>query len=109
LFPKTAKLPLSRAVLSRLGLLQRVALTPEGMPLPDVLEAIEILLGEGVALFSLSFHSPSLRPGHTPYVRDAAQLSAFWKWWHGVLDLFARHGVANASATEFIAAADRAR
>jgi hypothetical protein len=109
LFPITAKLPLSRGVLSRLGLLQRVALTPEGMPLRDVLEAIEILLGEGVGLFSLSFHSPSLRPGHTPYVRDAAQLSTFWKWWHGVLDLFARHGITNASATEFIAAVDRGR
>lgn len=109
LFPLSARLPLSRAVLSRLGLLQRVALTPEGMPLRDVLEAIEILLGEGVGLFSLSFHSPSLRPGNTPYVQDAAQLTEFWKWWHGVLDLFARHGVSNISSTDFITAADHMR
>jgi hypothetical protein len=109
LFPLSGQLPLSRAVLSRLGLLQRVALTPEGMPLRDALEAIEILVGEGADSFSLSFHSPSLRPGNTPYVRDTAELSTFWKWWHGVLDLFARHGIANASATEFIAAADRGR
>lgn len=109
LFPKTVRFPLSRGVLSRLGLLQRVALTPEGMPLRDVLEAIEILLDEGACLFSLSFHSPSLRPGNTPYVRDANELSIFWNWWHGVLDLFARRGVEAMSATEFIVAADRMR
>lgn len=109
LFPRTARFPLSRAVLSRLALLQRVALTPEGMPLREVVEAIEILLDEGTELFSLSFHSPSLRPGNTPYVRDAAELQVFWKWWHGVLDLFARRGVAAASATDFIAAADSMR
>jgi hypothetical protein len=108
LFPATARFPLSRAVLSRSGLLQRVALTPEGMPLEDVLSAIHMLIEEGVTLFSLSFHSPSLRPGNTPYVRDVSELSTFWKWWHAVLDLFARHSIANASATDFIAAADRA-
>lgn len=107
LFPVSARFPLSRAILSRAGLLQRVALTPEGMPLHDVLSAINILIDEGVTLFSLSFHSPSLRPGNTPYVRDVSELSTFWKWWHAVLDLFARHGIENASATDFIAAADR--
>jgi len=109
LFPITGRLPLSRAVLARAGLLQRVALTPEGMPVADVLEAIRILIGEGLALFSLSFHSPSLRPGYTPYVRDARQLSAFWNWWHAVLDLFARHGIENASASALIGAAHQAR
>jgi hypothetical protein len=109
LFPASARLPASRALLARAGLLQRVALTPEGMPLDDVLAAIRTMLDEGVTLFSLSFHSPSLRPGNTPYVRDDSELSTFWKWWHAVLDLFARHGIENASVTDFIAAADRAR
>lgn len=109
LFPKSGSIPLARGVLARTGLVQRVALTPEGMPLKDVLEALRILIDDGVTLFSLSFHSPSLRPGHTPYVRDRTELSTFWRWWHGVLDLFARHGVTNASVTDFIAAADRVR
>ncbi len=109
LFPRSAGLPLARGLLARAGLLQRVALTPEGMPLRDVLAALEILVGEGMGLFSLSFHSPSLRPGNTPYVRDAAELRLFWNWWHGVLDFFARHGIANASPIELIAAADRGR
>ena len=108
LFPGSGRIPLARGILARTGLLQRVALTPEGMPLDDVLEALRILIDDGVTLFSLSFHSPSLRPGNTPYVRDSTELSTFWRWWHGVLDLFARHGVTNASAMEFLAAADRA-
>jgi len=107
LFPSSAALPLARAVLARAGLLQRVALTPEGMPLRDVLHALEILVGEGVELFSLSFHSPSLRPGHTPYVRDAAELKLFWRWWHGVFDFFARHDILNASPSDLIAVAER--
>ncbi len=109
LFPRSAAVPHARGLLARTGLLQRVALTPEGMPLREVLRALEILVEEGVGLFSLSFHSPSLRPGNTPYVRDAAELKLFWNWWHGVLDFFARHGIASASPIELIASADLGR
>jgi hypothetical protein len=108
LFPKSAALPLARGILARAGLLQRVALTPEGMPLRDVLDTLEILVGEGVELFSLSFHSPSLRPGNTPYVRDVAELKLFWRWWHEVFEFFARHRIFNASPADLIAAAERA-
>jgi hypothetical protein len=31
----------------------------------------------GVRTFSLTLHSPSLEPGHTPYVRSAADLETF--------------------------------
>ncbi len=82
-----------RGTLARTGLLARIPLTPEGVPLADALEAIEALLGEGHRLFSLSFHTPSLVPGHTPYVRDAADLVVFWQWWEGVFDRFAARGV----------------
>ncbi|MGE0774779.1 MAG: polysaccharide deacetylase family protein [Sphingomonadaceae bacterium] len=109
LFARSAGFPMARGILARSGLVQRVALTPEGMPLRDVLEALRTLIADGVSLFSLSFHSPSLSPGHTPYVRDRTELSSFWQWWHGVLDLFARHGITSASVTEFLAAVDRAR
>lgn len=82
-----------RGTLARTGLLARVPLTPEGVPLGDALEAIEALLDAGQRLFSLSFHTPSLVPGHTPYVRDAADLTTFWRWWDGVFDRFAARGV----------------
>ena len=87
------ELPLGRGLLARAGLLQRVALTPEDMPLRDAIAAIRLMIEEGVELFSLSYHSPSVEPGHTPYVRDAADLKTFWTWWDGILDLFAREGI----------------
>ena len=93
-------------VLSRTGMIERVPLTPEGVPLADALTAIERLLDDGHQLFSLSFHTPSVVPGHTPYVRDAADLKRFWAWWDGVIDLFARHGVTGIRSPEIIAALD---
>jgi hypothetical protein len=96
-----------RAPLARTGLLNRVALTPEGTPLGEALALIRRLLADGTRLFSLSFHTPSVEPGHTPYVRDAADLRTFWAWWDGVLDLFAREGVLPVRADEIVAAAQR--
>jgi hypothetical protein len=93
-----------RGTLARTGLLARVPLTPEGVPLADALEAIEALLGEGHRLFSLSFHTPSLVPGHTPYVRDAADLATFWHWWDGVFDRFVARGVTAVGADDIIEA-----
>jgi peptidoglycan/xylan/chitin deacetylase (PgdA/CDA1 family) len=73
--------PHARGVLARTGLLSRVALTPEDMPIADALEAVTVAAGEGERLLTFSFHSPSLAPGHTPYVRDAADLRRFHHWW----------------------------
>lgn len=96
----------ARGALARAGLLARVALTPEDMPVDDALEAIGQLLDDGHRLFSLSFHTPSVEPGHTPYVRDAADLGRFWAWWDAVFELFAREGVTPVRASEIVAAAD---
>jgi hypothetical protein len=82
-----------RGLLARARMLARIPLTPEGVPLRDALDAIQTLHDEGLDIFSLSFHTPSLVPGHTPYVRDATDLRTFWNWWDGVFDLFARLGV----------------
>lgn len=98
-----------RSALSRPGLLRRVALTPEDYPLVEACEAIRVMLSEGEAIFSLSYHSPSVEPGRTPYVRDAADLRAFYAWWDGVFELFAREGVTPARISETIAAADACR
>lgn len=107
LYPALSRLPLGRAIAARSGLLSRVALTPEDMPLAEVLEAIRIALGEGVRLLNFSFHSPSVAPGHTSFVRDAGDLAAFHRWWDAVLDLLDRRGVKSASHDELIEALDR--
>ena len=75
------------------------------MPVAEAKEAITRLLDSGQRLFSLSFHTPTVVPGHTPYVRDEADLRGFWGWWDQVLDLFARHGVLPARPSEILEAA----
>lgn len=108
LYRALASLPKGRGIAARLGLLSRVSLTPEDMPLPDALEAVRVAVGEGLRILNFAFHSPSLEPGHTPYVRDATGLSSFHRWWDQVLALLDRLGVANASLAEILAAADAA-
>lgn len=109
LFPASASIPKMRGLLSRTGLLGRVALTPEEMPLPDVVRAIEAMLADGTQYFSISFHSPSVEPGHTPYVRTSADLAAFHHWWDSVFALLDRHDVKPISVEDAIAAAEDCR
>nr|WP_218625023.1 polysaccharide deacetylase family protein [Sphingomonas sp. dw_22] len=108
LYRRLSKVPHGRGVASRLRLLSRVALTPEDMPLGEALEAVRVAVGEGVRLLNFSFHSPSIEPGHTPYVRDAADLAVFHRWWGRMFALLAHLGVAPASLAEIVAAADAA-
>lgn len=109
LYPPGEAVPAWRALLARAGLVERIGLTPEGFPLGAALDAIRRLLDDGIALFSLSFHSPSVVPGHTPYVRDAEDLAAFYRWWDAVFGLFAREGVLPAQVRDVLAAAEAAR
>ncbi|MGI9435247.1 MAG: hypothetical protein ACR2Q4_10545, partial [Geminicoccaceae bacterium] len=64
-------------ILARTGLMDRLTLTPEGMDLADLTRLTKTLLRRGERLFTLVFHSPSLAPGNTPYVRNEAELQAF--------------------------------
>jgi hypothetical protein len=109
LYPATARSATLRGLLARTGLLGRVALTPEDMPLAVVREAVDLLLDDGAKLLSFSFHSPSVEPGHTPYVRNAAELAAFHAWWDGMFDHLARRGVEPTSVDDVLAAAQAVR
>ncbi len=102
LYRTLGRVPYARGVASRLGLLSRVALTPEDMPIGAALEAVTIAVGEGVELLNFAFHSPSLVPGNTPYVRDAADLRTFHDWWSAMLTRLDRLGVRNASLDEIL-------
>jgi hypothetical protein len=64
-------------ILSRLRVVNRVMLSPEGNTLQEMIALTRALIRDGVALFSLTFHSPSVVPGHTPYVRSQADLDTF--------------------------------
>lgn len=97
------------AGLARFGMLARVALTPEDMPFDDVARAIRWMVRDGVQLFSFSFHSPSLAPGHTPYVRNSAELNDFYRWWEALLSLLAKLDIAPISVDVAIDEAWKAR
>lgn len=96
-------------LLARSGLLQRVPLTPEGVSAREAMAAIDALLADGLPLLMFSFHSPTLEPGHTPYVRDDADLQDFYRWWDSVLAHLARRGVAPASLDDVLAGATGTR
>ena len=106
LHPALWRAPRLRGLLARLGLLERIPLTPEGIAVDEALKAIDIAIDDGLPLLVFSFHSPSLRPGHTPYVRDEDDLDRFYAWWRASFDMLARRGVKPASVKQIISAAE---
>ena len=62
---------------ARLGLFERIRLTPEGGSFVEMKRLTDTLLASGNRIFVLSYHSPTLAPGNTPYVRDEAGLQEF--------------------------------
>ncbi|WP_447754125.1 polysaccharide deacetylase family protein [Sphingopyxis fribergensis] len=97
----------SHAALARLGLAERIALTPEGIPAERACAAIDIAIDLRLPVLNFSFHSPSLQPGNTPYVRSLADLDLFYRWWDVVLEHLARRGVAATTTAEIVAMAER--
>lgn len=81
LYPRMWRVPRLRGLLARLGLLDRIPLTPEGVTQEEALRGIKVAIDDGLPILVFSFHSPSLAPGYTPYVRSEADLDAFYDWW----------------------------
>jgi hypothetical protein len=94
----------ARSMLARSGMLERIALTPEGISLTKALEAVDIAIDYGVKIINLSFHSPSLAVGHTPYVRDESQLAELYAWFEGVFSHLRTAGVRPTTMAEIKAA-----
>lgn len=79
-YPALSRFGLLKALLSRAGLLERIPLTPEGVTVDEAICGIDIAIDDGLPLLVLSFHSPSLRAGHTPYVRTEDDLQNLYDW-----------------------------
>lgn len=94
-----------RGVLARLGMLERVPLTPEGVDTAAALRAIDAALHDRLPVLVFAFHSPSLVPGNTPYVRDDAALERMYDWWRTVFDHLRRRGVMPVTMSDIAAAA----
>ncbi len=71
---KRLRLP---GIAQRAGLLERLRLTPEGHGLRDMIRQTRAGVAAGKRLFMLTYHSASLLPGGTPYVRSEADRAAF--------------------------------
>lgn len=59
-------------VMARLRIVNKIMLSPEGSTLEEMKALTKSLVRRGVRTFSLTLHSPSVEPGHTPYVRTTA-------------------------------------
>jgi hypothetical protein len=77
-----------KALASRLRLLNRFSLTPEGVSLGELKRLARQLFASGQRVFNLSYHSSSLVPGNTPYVRTARDLERFLATIDRFLDFF---------------------
>ncbi len=85
-----ARLP---AITSRLRAFERIRLSPEDYTLAEMQRMTRAMLDDGLRIFVFSFHSPSVHPGFTPYVRDEAGLKrfldktrAYFEWFMHSLD-----------------------
>jgi len=75
-------------IMGRLGLLERLRLSPEGHTLGDLIRQTRAALSAGTRLFMLTYHSSSLLPGATGYVRSRADRAAFLAALDGYLAFF---------------------
>jgi hypothetical protein len=77
-------------VLSKTGITNKIMLSPEGNTLDEMKALARALYGRGYRAFALTFHSPSVEPGHTPYVRNDADMREFLARIDGFCEFFLR-------------------
>ena len=65
-------------IASRLNLVKHIALSPEMETVADMLTLSRRLMEDGVRHLQVSFHSPSLMPGLSPFVRSAADVERLY-------------------------------
>lgn len=102
IYPHLWRAPRLRGVLARMGLLARVPLTPEGITAQEAIRGTDIAIDEGLPVLVYSFHSPSLAPGHTPYVRSEEDLDNLYAWWRTIFAYLERRNIAPVSVSEIV-------
>ena len=87
---------------SKLKLLERIALTPEGVTAEEAIRGIDIALDENLPVLVLSLHSPTLAPGFTPYAKTAQEVEALYDWLRQVYAYLEKRGVRSASVADVL-------
>jgi hypothetical protein len=77
-------------ICGRIGLLERLRLTPEGHTLADMIRQTRAALASGTRFFMLAYHSSSMLPGATAYVRNEEGRTDFLAKLDGYLRFFLR-------------------
>lgn len=107
LHPLAQRVPHLPGLLSQIAMLERIALTPEGVTLPEAIRGIDIAIDDELPVIVLSFHSPSLAPGHTPYVEDEDDVAELYRWLRGAYGYLDRRGVAPTTVAQIMRAVER--
>jgi glycosyltransferase involved in cell wall biosynthesis len=88
LFRSDNRRSLAAAVLARTRTAEQIRLTPEGITIDEAKRLVRAMLARGLRVFTLSYHSPSLVPGSTPYVRTLEDRDRFLGWLDQFYDFF---------------------
>lgn len=67
-------------------LLRKIWLSPEISSADDMIALSKIMIGNGIQFLNLSFHSTTLLPGRTPFVKNNAELEGFYSRLEKLLD-----------------------
>ena len=100
------KSSIANTIISGTKMLERIPLTPEGITAWEAKEAIDVALDDHLKLLVFSFHSPSLSPGHTPYVKTEEDLNRFYDWWRDIIEHLKVRNVKPISMSELSKAAN---
>lgn len=75
-------------IMARMRIADRLVLSPEGFTADEMRRVTAALLRRGCRTFTLTFHSPSIEAGHTPYVGTPGDLEQFLGRIDSYLDYF---------------------
>ncbi len=75
-------------VLAKISAVDRLMLSPEGFDTDEHIKITNCLYKRGVRTFTWSFHSPSVVPGNTPYVKNELELIRFLDSFRKYFDYF---------------------
>ena len=103
-YPALWRIPALRGALARARLLERIPLTPEGVSTAEAIRGIDAALDARLPVLVFSFHSPSLHPGYTPYVRHEDDLNRLYEWWRDIFAYLDKRGVRPTSVAEIMSA-----
>jgi hypothetical protein len=79
---------LGASVLSKARQLERILLSPEGHSLDKMKRLTRVLHARGLRVFTLSLHSPTVKPGCTPYTSTEQDVAEFLNKCRHYFDFF---------------------